>query len=175
MNSINETVKSIRSLPETYHEFLNQIVWRQDTIVGNTRYAFTEAIRRGMPRTDAFFDVAEKIWRSYCHVNWGVLNWQWKEAVRNTKVPGGDNSARGLAIQSPAPTPLRPLSKGGRGNGKFHTGNCDRHPNHTSIRTDSRDGAAARNGHHHGNGYANSHNAGKHRQSGGASLISYYA
>ena len=65
----------------TWHQFLQTLNWQQEHHNENVNKAFTEAIRRDLSRSDVYFDVAEAIYRSYCNINWGLLNWTWKLAL----------------------------------------------------------------------------------------------
>jgi hypothetical protein len=118
--------------------------------------------------------VAERIWRSYCPVNWGVLNWQWKQASTNSHILVEDKNASGTANQSRLRPSFRPLSKVGSANGRANNGNCSRHPNPNHASTDNRNGAAVLNGQPHTNANYKSNNSAKQPQRGGSSLISYY-
>jgi hypothetical protein len=141
----------------TWNQFLHNLHWKQTSHIDSAYTAFKEAIRRGISRAEAFFDVAEAIHRSYCGVNWGLLNWNWKLALQHS------NHARRSA--SPTPTPKAPPPPPsfqrsvppGKGNGA-----ADHQGQHNGI---------AR---HNGNGYHNVHNEPKVQQRRAASLISYY-
>ena len=87
---------------ETWKQFLLNLSWKHDSYINSAYQAFKEAIRRGFSRAEAFFDVAEAMHRSYCGVNWGVLNWNWKLALQDTN---HDHPSK-----IPAATPKAPSS-----------------------------------------------------------------
>jgi hypothetical protein len=140
----------------TWNQFLQNLPWNQDTKTDSAYKAFQEAIRRGISRSDVFFDVAEAIHRSYCAVNWGVLNWNWKLALQD--------SNQDPQSKIPAPTPKPPPPSSFQRslppvNGK---GGADHHFQHNGTEP------------HNGTGYQNGHNGAKYPQRRGSSLVSYY-
>jgi hypothetical protein len=154
-----KTIENTDYVPSaTWNQFLQNLSWQRDAHINSACQAFKEAIRRGLSRSDVFFDVAEAIHRSYCAVNWGVLNWKWKLALQDSDRDGG------CLIQVPTlkPPPLQPTFQRSlpvaKGNGA---------PDHRGQR----------NGipHPNANEHHNWHNGPKQRQRGGSSLVSYYA
>ncbi len=142
----------------TWNEFLHNLAWKQDTCVDSASKAFQEAIRRGISRSDVFFDVAEAIHRSYCAVNWGVLRWRWKQALQDSN-HGRQCTIPAVTLEaSPPPPSLQRSLLPAKVNGTAD------HP-------------AQRNGTepHNGNGHHNGQNGAKYPQRRGSSLISYYA
>jgi hypothetical protein len=143
---------------ETWNQFLHNLSWKQDTKINSAYKAFKEAIRRGISRSDVFFDVAETIDRASPAVNWGMLRWRWKQALQD--------SNRDRASRTPAPTlktPPPPPSSFQRSlplvNGK---GDADHHFQHNGTEP------------HNGNGHHNGHIGAKYQQRRPASLVSYY-
>lgn len=65
---------------ETWHEYIQKLPWTKTTSIDSARKAFKMARQRGIPRPVAFYHVVERIYRSFCPVNWGALNWQWRLA-----------------------------------------------------------------------------------------------
>jgi hypothetical protein len=139
----------------TWNEFLQNLLWQQDNYVDSAYRAFKEAIRRGISRSDVFFDVAEAIHRAYGSVNWGALRWRWKLALQE--------SDHGSQSNIPAPTSKNPPTP----------------PSYQRSLPAAKGSAAAE---HHGqhNGTARHSDIGRRDgkkpfQRGGSSLISYYA
>jgi hypothetical protein len=171
MSNISIAVRPLRSSSEAYHQFLNRLRWRRDVIIDSTRRAFKEAIRLGVPRADAYVEVAEKIWRAYTTVNWGVLNWQWKEATGEFNRQRDDSRPQRIPVQFPT-LPQDPPQIKVRGSDEEQR-QVNRHhfaPNTTYVRV----GEAVDTTKQISNGHMNDRAGAVPRQRGGASLISYY-
>ena len=89
---------------QTWNEYLHNLLWGPDTQTDSISQVFREAIRRGISKSDAFFDVAEQIHRSFCPVNWGVLHWRWKQILTEW------NQAHSPIVPVSARKALQPLS-----------------------------------------------------------------
>jgi hypothetical protein len=61
--------------------YVDNLSWIKSNHDYSIRRAFETALRLGISKSKAFFDVAEQIHRSFRPVNWGVLNYQWEEAL----------------------------------------------------------------------------------------------
>jgi len=81
-----------------FNQILNTLRWDPGTLKESAGQAFKEALRISLPRPEAFCAIAEKIYRSYCPVNWGLLNWQWEQANN-----GSDGSVGHRVPVVPAP------------------------------------------------------------------------
>jgi hypothetical protein len=101
----------------TWHQFLRNLLWQQDTYADSAYEAFTEAIRRGISRAEAFFDVAEATHRSYCSVNWGVLNWRWKQAFQDANHDSRNTNPAPKLKAAPPPPSFQPSLSPANGNG----------------------------------------------------------
>jgi hypothetical protein len=141
----------------TWNQFLQSLSWNQDTLTDSAYRAFKEAIRRDLPRSNVFCDVAEAIHRKYLVVKWGVLNWNWKLALQDSNP---NNKAAPLS-----PTPKTPPPQ------SFHRSLpavngmalADHHSQHNGTEP------------HNGNGHHNGTNGAKCQQRRPASLASYYS
>ena len=98
---------------ETWMQFLSRLSWGREAIVESTTDAFQEAIRRGISRSTAYFDVAEKIHRAYCPVNWGALNCKWNEISGCNSAPAFHSLPR-PASTSPGHETTSPKATGDR-------------------------------------------------------------
>ena len=155
----------------TWNQFLQNLSWQRDAHINSACQAFKEAIRRGLSRSDVFFDVAEAIHRSYCAVNWGVLNWQWKRASSGSADNHNALGARTRFVMRP---PSEPMSEVESAQGRLDNGNGDNHPRRNPVGADNRKGGV-RNGQHYAKRSINGQDSPKQRQRGGSSLVSYYA
>lgn len=149
MNTLDNT---LNSPSQTWIEYLRNQSWQQDAQPDSVQEAFREAIRRGFSKAEAFCDVAEKIYRSFSPVNWGLLNYKWKQVYSEP------DETSGRVVSGPGrngPRPFRPSNS------------CNQstpvtHPNGTW------------NGHQNSRRSYNGANTAKYQQRGGASLVSYY-
>jgi hypothetical protein len=140
----------------TWDEFRHNLPWRPDTYADSAYKAFKEAIRRGISRSDVFFDVAEAIHRSYCAYNWGVLNWNWKLALQDSH---HDHQSK-IPVPTPKPPPPPSFQRSmPTVDGKGVAAHQYRH-----------NGTAP----HNGNWHRSWNNGAKYQQRRPASLASYY-
>lgn len=138
---------------QTWNEFLGSLAWRHGAHLVPITEAFREAVRRGISKSDAFCDVAERIHRSFCPVNWGVLNWQWKAIVAE-----GDQTRSANHRPGPARSLPRPLAP-------------KNFQNHNAPKLPIND---PQNGYRNPTRYSCSQNGTRNVQRRAASLASYY-
>ena len=141
----------------TWNQFLQSISWNQDTLADSAYRAFKEAIRRDLPRSNVFCDVAEAIHRKYLVVKWGVLNWNWTLALQDSN-PNIKAAPLGPTPKSPPPP-------------SFHQSLPAANGKAVTAHQGGQNEITRRNG----NGYHNGHNTGHHQQRRPASLVSYYS
>ena len=149
MNTLDST---LYSPSQTWNEYLQKLRWQQDDQPDSIQKAFREAIRRRFSKAEAFCDVAEKIYRSFRPVNWGLLNYTWKQLLSDS----GETS--GTVVSGPSRNGLLPLPP------------CNQHNDRPATIHPSR----TWNGNQNGRRSYNATNSTKYRQRGGASLVSYY-
>jgi hypothetical protein len=149
MNTLDNT---LNSPSQPWDEYLRKQSWQQDAQPDSVREAFREAIRRGFSKAEAFCDVAETIHRSFIPVNWGLLNYKWKQVLSEPDETSGKVVAN---LGRNGPGPFRPSNS------------C----NHSTPTTRPN---GTWNGHQNGHRSYSGANSAKYKQRGGASLVSYY-
>jgi hypothetical protein len=140
-----KTINTISSQFGDWHAFLKALNWADDrTHYENTRMTFLEAVRRRVPCSKAFYEVANKIYQAGRTVDWGKLHDIWHTA---RKMVMADGNGRGVNTPSP-------VQQAVNGSGAKHVVVA-----HAPVPT---------NGHPH---QPKPHQV---KQRGGASLVSYY-
>lgn len=90
----------------SWHESLDGLRWERETQTKSISWAFEEALRRRISRSEAFSEVAERIYRSFIPVNWGLLNWQWK--LLSNEFAVGNGIAKPTTPPAVVPAEARP-------------------------------------------------------------------
>jgi len=147
-----KTIENTISSPfNNWFAFQKSLDWSDDrTQHENMERTFLEALRQGISRSKAFYEVANRINQAGRTVNWQKLHDLW-HLVRDQW-----NALRSGQGVNPA-APIPPVLNG-----------------HGAQNVVSAPGSETNNSGHHHNGHHRQHNWHKPIQRGGASLISYY-
>jgi hypothetical protein len=126
---------------------IHRLPWSPTTQHESVYKAFLGAINQGVTRTIAFYEVAEKIHRSFCPVNWGILNNQWQLALRDS----GNGNGESVPVPAPNPPSLPTEAQfpvkikfNNHNRGRYHNSrpNHNHQPHRNSLRPKERGGAS---------------------------------